>query len=56
MGIYDVPRTGSTVIMAKDILYPLRRLHGQVHEARVSFELRQKYRNQFNEIAVGGDI
>ena len=33
--------------MAKDILYPLRRLHGQMHEARIRAELRLKYRNQF---------
>lgn len=33
--------------MAKDILYPLRRFHGQMHEARIRAELRRKYRNQF---------
>lgn len=33
--------------MAKDILYPLRRLHGQMHEARIRAEFRLKYRNQF---------
>lgn len=50
MGLYDVPGIGSKIIMSKDILYPLRWLHGQVHEAGIRFELRRKYRNQFKEM------
>lgn len=50
MGIYDVPRIGRKMIMGKDILYPLRRLHGQAHEAKIRHETRQAYRNQFREM------
>lgn len=36
--------------MAKDVLYPLRCLHGQMHEAKIRHELKRKYRNQFREM------
>lgn len=36
--------------MARDILYPLRRLHGHIHETKTRSELRRRYRNQFREM------
>ncbi len=38
VGIYDVPRIGhhTRITMKKDILYPLRKLHGCMYEARKS--------------------
>lgn len=50
MGIYDVPGIGSELIMGKDILYPLRWLHGQVYEGKNRYKLRRKYRNQFRKM------
>lgn len=35
--------------MSKDVLYPLRRLHGMLHEAKARYELRKKYRDHFHE-------
>lgn len=34
----------------KDILYPIRCLHGQAHEAKIRFKIRQTYRNEFREM------
>lgn len=34
--------------MAKDILYPLRRLHGILHEENIRFQKRQYLKKQFN--------
>lgn len=50
MGIYDVPGIGCKIIMDKDILYPLRWLHGQAHEAKIRYKTRQTYRNQFRKM------
>lgn len=36
--------------MSKDILYPLRWLHGQAHEAGIRAGLKRKYRAQFREM------
>ncbi len=36
--------------MNNDILYPLRRLHGRVHEVKIRSGLRRKYRAQFREM------
>lgn len=35
--------------MSKDILYPLRRLHGMMHEAKVWHDLRKSYEKRFRE-------
>ena len=35
--------------MSKDILYPLRRLHGMLHEAKDWYMLRKSYQKQFRE-------
>lgn len=36
--------------MSKDILYPLRRLHGMIYEKRLRHARKKEYRNQFLEI------
>lgn len=50
MGIYDVPGIGCKIIMDKDILYPLRWLHGQAYEAKIRHKTRQAFRKQFQEM------
>ena len=35
--------------MAKDILYPLRRLHGELHDVKVRHNLRKSYMERFRE-------
>ena len=34
----------------KDLLYPLRVLHGQLHEAKIRYDMKRKYRNEFREL------
>jgi len=49
VGIHDVPRTGSEMMMGKDLLYPLRRLHGMLHEFKIKCDIRKEYRNYFKK-------
>lgn len=49
VGIYDVPGTESKVKMNKDILYPLRRLHGRLHQFKIKCNLRKEYRDYFKK-------
>ena len=37
------------MIMDKDILYPLRRLHGMLHEFKIKCDIRKEYRDYFKK-------
>ena len=49
VGIYDVPGIGSELTMDKDLLLPLRRLHGELYQAGVRMKMRSQYRKYFRE-------
>lgn len=50
MGVYDVPRIGSDIIMKKDLLYPLRRLHGWMNDTKIGCQMKCSYREQFRKM------
>lgn len=53
VGVHDVPRDKyilKTAVMKKDILYPLRRIHGRIFEMRRDRQAARELKNTFSKV------